>query len=216
MDDDSLELLANIRFVKKPIFVKPIKEKKIIDEKDEIIELLQERLKMEKNKYGISVKQNTVDNRANSEWELKALEEMLDGLIYTATTIIRYRRKKTNEIIKASIHETDTNVINIEKTIIEKEILHDSTINNTKVIDDMNDTNDTNNTNDMNDTNDTNNTNDMNDTNDTNNVVKPILYDTTIDKSMIHHTTIEKNKMSKSCLNPDENTKTIKMIRHHK
>ena len=204
MDDDSLELLANIRFVKKPIFVKPIKEKKIIDEKDEIIELLQERLKMEKNKYGISVKQNTVDNRANSEWELKALEEMLDGLIYTATTIIRYRRKKTNEIIKASIHETDTNVINIEKTIIEKEILHDSTINNTKVIDDMNDTNDTNNT------------NDMNDTNDTNNVVKPILYDTTIDKSMIHHTTIEKNKMSKSCLNPDENTKTIKMIRHHK
>ena len=192
MDDDSLELLANIRFVKKPIFVKPIKEKKIIDEKDEIIELLQERLKMEKNKYGISVKQNTVDNRANSEWELKALEEMLDGLIYTATTIIRYRRKKTNEIIKASIHETDTNVINIEKTIIEKEILHDSTINNTKVIDDMNDTNDT------------------------NNVVKPILYDTTIDKSMIHHTTIEKNKMSKSCLNPDENTKTIKMIRHHK
>ena len=59
MDDDSLELLANIRFVKKPEPVKPIKEKRLMDENDEIIELLHERLKLEKNKYGISVKENT-------------------------------------------------------------------------------------------------------------------------------------------------------------
>ena len=138
MDDDSLELLANIRFVKKPIIVKPIKEKRLISENDEIIELLHERLKLEKNKYGISIKRNTIDNRGNLDWELKALEEMLDGLIYTATTIIRYRQKKnkegktdSNEIISDSNEIiSDTHMSNCNNPNIKKELTHDTIIPN--------------------------------------------------------------------------------------
>ena len=97
MDDDSLELLANQRLVKKVINEEPIKVKKELDDNDEIMKLLKERLELGKKKYGHGVKvdQNTQDfGTAEDDWELMALEEMLDGLIYTTASIIRYRRKK--------------------------------------------------------------------------------------------------------------------------
>ena len=185
MDDDSLELLANIRFVKKSIVVEPIKEKKIIDENDEIIELLHERLKLEKNKYGISVKQNKFDNRANCDWELKALEEMLDGLIYTETTIIRYKRKKTNKMMRASLretdmNETDTSVIDMNETDTSVIDIKDSIVNEGV-------------------------SNSIDDTNVIN-----------IEKMISVKPSIEKNNMSESHIHPVNETKIIKINKHHK
>jgi hypothetical protein len=194
MDDDSLELLANIRFVKKSIVVEPIKEKKIIDENDEIIELLHERLKLEKNKYGISVKQNKFDNRANCDWELKALEEMLDGLIYTATTIIRYKRKKTNKMMRASLretdmNETDTSVIDMNETDTSVIDIKDSIVNegvsNSIVNEGV--------------------SNSIDDTNVIN-----------IEKMISVKPSIEKNNMSESHIHPVNETKIIKINKHHK
>ena len=43
------------------------------------------------------VNQDTTDfGTDEDDWELMALEEMLDGLIYTTASIIRYRRNKNN------------------------------------------------------------------------------------------------------------------------
>ena len=67
------------------------------DDNKEILELLKERMEMGIDKYGhgVKVNQNTQDfGTKEDDWELMALEEMLDGLIYTTASIIRYRRKK--------------------------------------------------------------------------------------------------------------------------
>ena len=67
------------------------------DDNKEILELLKERMEMGIDKYGhgVKVNQNTQDfGTKDDDWELMALEEMLDGLIYTTAQIIRYRRKK--------------------------------------------------------------------------------------------------------------------------
>ena len=67
------------------------------DDNKEILELLKERMEMGIDKYGhgVKVNQNTQDfGTKDDDWELMALEEMLDGLIYTTASIIRYRRKK--------------------------------------------------------------------------------------------------------------------------
>ena len=50
--------------------------------------------------------QNTQDfGTKDDDWELMALEEMLDGLIYTTASIIRYRRKKKFENKYLKINE---------------------------------------------------------------------------------------------------------------
>jgi hypothetical protein len=68
-----------------------------IDDNEEILNLLKDRLKLGRERYGHGVivddntqKYGTLEN----DWELMALEEMLDGLIYTTASIIRYRRSK--------------------------------------------------------------------------------------------------------------------------
>lgn len=122
-EDDTLELLANLSKKKKstdkkPNEIKTINENKTTDENKitdettvveinknvenyddnkEILELLKERMEMGIDKYGhgVKVNQNTEDfGTKDDDWELMALEEMLDGLIYTTASIIRYRRKK--------------------------------------------------------------------------------------------------------------------------
>jgi len=111
MDDDTLDLLANssrkkVNKVEKKIEV--IKKPQDYDDNSEILELLKERMQMGIKKYGHGVKvgQNTKDfGTSEDDWELMALEEMLDGLIYTTASIIRYRRKKTVQEI--NITEND-------------------------------------------------------------------------------------------------------------
>tara|TARA_B100001248_G_C27379834_1_gene456335 strand:+ start:259 stop:600 length:342 start_codon:yes stop_codon:yes gene_type:complete len=101
MDDDTLELLANCSKKKSNIVKETntnvIKKPEDFDDNSEILELLKERMQMGIKKYGhgVRVEQNTQDfGTSEDDWELMALEEMLDGLIYTTASIIRYRRKK--------------------------------------------------------------------------------------------------------------------------
>ena len=72
----------------------------IKDDNEEILELLQSRLALGRERYGhgVIVDQNTKDfGTKEDDWELMALEEMLDGLIYTTASIIRLRRRKELE-----------------------------------------------------------------------------------------------------------------------
>ena len=111
MDDDTLDLLANYsrkktNNVERKIEV--IKKPEDYDDNSEILQLLKDRMQMGIKKYmhGVRVDQNTKDfGTLDDDWELMALEEMLDGLIYTTASIIRYRRKKTVQEI--NITEND-------------------------------------------------------------------------------------------------------------
>ena len=107
---NDLDLLANTskKIKSKEEFKKEIEVK--VEEKDdngEIIDLLKKRMKMGVRKYGhgVRVDQNTPDFRTeDDDWELMALEEMLDGLIYTTAQMIRYRRKKNLSEEKKNIN----------------------------------------------------------------------------------------------------------------
>ena len=74
-----------------------------MDDNKEIMELLQARLNLGKERYGHGVRVDE-DTRTfgteENDWELMALEEMLDGLIYTTAAIIRLMRKKSESEIK--------------------------------------------------------------------------------------------------------------------
>ncbi len=84
------------------------------DDNDEIMKLLHARLDLGRNRYGHGVivdddtrKYGTQDN----DWELMALEEMLDGLIYTTASIIRYRREKTRKQREYNNREINDDII---------------------------------------------------------------------------------------------------------
>ncbi len=67
------------------------------DDNEEIIQLLMERLTLGRKRYGhgMHVDEDPAKYGVESnDWELMALEEMLDGLIYTTAAIIRHMRKK--------------------------------------------------------------------------------------------------------------------------
>lgn len=132
MDDDTLDLLANCSKTKKFVEKKDIPQKIIQkpeerDDNTEILELLKDRMAMGVKKYGhgVRINQNTQDfGTVNDDWELMALEEMLDGLIYTTASIIRYRRKvkkqQENEEQESKQQENEQLIcqkqINIDKT----------------------------------------------------------------------------------------------------
>ena len=93
MEKETIQLLANKKNINKT------KSSNTDDDNDEIIELLKQRLELGKKKYGhgVHVNQDTTDfGTDEDDWELMALEEMLDGLIYTTASIIRYKRNKNN------------------------------------------------------------------------------------------------------------------------
>ena len=69
------------------------------DDNEEIMNMNKDRLELGKSRYGhgVIVNQNTQEfGTKEDDWELMALEEMLDGLIYTTASIIRYKRKQQN------------------------------------------------------------------------------------------------------------------------
>lgn len=69
------------------------------DDDKEIMKLLEERLKLGKERYGHGVKVNddtTKFGTATNDWELMLLEEVLDGMIYSAAAMIRIMRSKKN------------------------------------------------------------------------------------------------------------------------
>ena len=107
---NDLDLLANTsKKIKSKEEVKQDTEVKIEEKDDngEILDLLKKRMEMGVRKYGhgVRVDQNTQDfGTEDDDWELMALEEMLDGLIYTTAQIIRYRRKKNSSEEKKNIN----------------------------------------------------------------------------------------------------------------
>lgn len=101
-----LDLLCNNFKMQKPVDPSseeepekqtPSRSATLKDDNEEIMQLLHERLQLGRKTYGHGVivdqdtrKHGTPDN----DWELMALEELLDGLIYTTAAIIRHRRQK--------------------------------------------------------------------------------------------------------------------------
>lgn len=70
-----------------------------IDDNSEIINLLKDRLALGRERYGHGVVVNDDVKQygpENNDWELMALEEALDGMIYSAAAIIRLQRAKKN------------------------------------------------------------------------------------------------------------------------
>ena len=72
--------------------------KKNDDDNEEIMNFLKGRLDLGRQRYGHGVR---VDDDVKSygpesnDWELMALEEALDGMVYCAAAIIRLRRQKS-------------------------------------------------------------------------------------------------------------------------
>lgn len=70
---------------------------KHIDDNNEIVDLLKSRLDLGRSRYnhGVIIDDDvTTYGPENNDWELMALEEALDGMIYSAAAIIRIQRKK--------------------------------------------------------------------------------------------------------------------------
>ena len=67
-----------------------------MDDNEELLDLIKSRLELGKTRYGhgVVVDQDTTEfGTEENDWQLMALEEMLDGAIYFAASIIRYKRK---------------------------------------------------------------------------------------------------------------------------
>lgn len=70
------------------------------DDNEEILKLLKSRMELGKRRYGHGVivdEDVTVHGPETNDWELMALEEALDGMIYSAAAIIRLQRIKIKD-----------------------------------------------------------------------------------------------------------------------
>ena len=68
-----------------------------VDDNDEIMQMITDRLKLGRDRYGHGVRINedtTKFGTAKNDWELMALEELLDGIVYITAATIRMRRKR--------------------------------------------------------------------------------------------------------------------------
>ena len=86
-----IDLLSNPKHLKK----NSLNNKN--DDNEEILKLIKARMSLGKQRYGhgIIADDNTIEyGKKSNDWELMALEEMLDAMLYSTAAIIRYRRKK--------------------------------------------------------------------------------------------------------------------------
>ena len=68
-----------------------------IDDNNEIMTLLQERLELglARYKHGVRIDDDTRDfGTPDNSWETMMLEEALDGMIYATAALIRLKRKE--------------------------------------------------------------------------------------------------------------------------
>lgn len=104
------------RFIKKKVHNNEIFYKNKISNEDdnkEIMSLIISRLKLSKKRYshGVIIGDNTEKYGTNSnDWELMALEELLDGLIYLSAALIR-KRREIREIKKYDDTVTNDDII---------------------------------------------------------------------------------------------------------
>ena len=115
------------------------------DDNEEILNLLKDRLKLGRERYGHGVRVNddtTQWGTQSNDWELMAIEEVLDGLIYSAAAIIRLRRIKNinntdisnSDINNTDINNTDISITNISnKRIKINNIPNDTYISNKRI-----------------------------------------------------------------------------------
>jgi len=84
-----------------------------MDQNKEILDIIQQRMKIGRERYGHGLRIND-DTRQwgtkEDSWEEMALEEMLDGMIYISASILRLRNKRNNNTNVS--HETDESVCN--------------------------------------------------------------------------------------------------------
>lgn len=70
------------------------------DDNLEIMDLLQKRLDLGRERYGHGVRvddDTTKFGTESNDWELMLLEEVLDGMIYSAASMIRIMRARKND-----------------------------------------------------------------------------------------------------------------------
>jgi uncharacterized protein YjbI with pentapeptide repeats len=99
------------------------------DDNEEILNLLKDRLKLGRERYGHGVRVNddtTQWGTQSNDWELMAIEEVLDGLIYSAAAIIRLRRIK-------NINNTDISNSDISNSDISNSDINNSDISNSDI-----------------------------------------------------------------------------------
>lgn len=81
------------------------------DDNEEILRLLKARLQLGRDRYGhgmIVDDDTTKYGTRTNDWHLMAEEEVLDGLIYAAASIIRYRRMR--EMVNKNKTMDDINI----------------------------------------------------------------------------------------------------------
>ena len=79
------------------IHPEPLQQQKKDDDNEEIMELIRQRLELGRERYshGVRVDDDTREwGTKDNDWELMAIEEVMDGLVYAAAAIIRLRRRK--------------------------------------------------------------------------------------------------------------------------
>ena len=113
------------------------------DDNEEILNLLKDRLKLGRERYGHGVRVNddtTQWGTPSNDWELMAIEEVLDGLIYSAAAIIRLRRmKNVNNTFTFNNTSNDNDISNKRIKIdnssndISNDISNDTYISNKRI-----------------------------------------------------------------------------------
>jgi len=109
------------------------------DDNEEILNLLKDRLKLGRERYGHGVRVNddtTQWGTQSNDWELMAIEEVLDGLIYSAAAIIRLRRIKNinnTDISNSDINNSDINNFDINNTDINNTDISNTNISNKRI-----------------------------------------------------------------------------------
>lgn len=133
MDDESYLLLMNKKKMKNPhmflnkgnnitnimpfkkeedVKVEDNEKEEPLDQNEEILEILKDRMKIGRERYGHGLRIND-DTRKwgtkDDSWEEMALEEILDGMIYTCCAILRLKKNRKEyekvEVIKEGINE---------------------------------------------------------------------------------------------------------------
>ncbi len=80
----------------KPCLYGTIPQSVCVDDNKEILELLIERMELGRNRYGQGIRRGDDTRKFGCEddsWLEMEMQEILDGMIYTATSILRLREK---------------------------------------------------------------------------------------------------------------------------
>jgi hypothetical protein len=131
MDDDSFFLLMNKKKMRNPhMFLNQDKQnvaqmvekenveeevqEEPVDQNDEILEILKARMALGRERYGHGLRIDDDTRKWGTKedsWEEMALEEILDGMIYTCCAILRLRKNRKDfenvEVVKNEVSKKE-------------------------------------------------------------------------------------------------------------